>query len=146
MAQVMRTECSFGIVPLQKKDGVWQVLLIKHLLSNNWGFPKGKPIEGELPKESAVRELKEETALDVVRFLSDECLTEKYRFTRNRVLIEKSVTYFIAEVTGEIVLQKEELSASKWVLLSDADREVTFKENKRNCKKILDLLNKTSTT
>lgn len=138
----MHTECSFGIVPLQKKNGAWQVLLIKHLLSNHWGFPKGKPIDGELPKESAIRELKEETALDIVKFLSDDALSEKYKFIRNGVLIEKSVTYFLAEVTGEVVFQKEELSAVKWVLLSDAEKEVTFKENKRNYKKILDLMSK----
>ena len=48
--------------------------------------------------------------------------------------------------SGEVVFQKEELSAAKWVLLSDADKEVTFKENKRNCKKILDLVKGISTT
>ena len=34
-------ETSFGIIPLQKRDNIWHVLLIQHQEGHFWSFPKG---------------------------------------------------------------------------------------------------------
>ena len=43
----------YGIIPLRKHKGHWQVLLVLHIKGNYWGFPKGHHDPGETPKETA---------------------------------------------------------------------------------------------
>lgn len=130
-------EVSYGIVPLIRKGGVWNVLLVKHHSGDHWGFPKGHPIGGEDPKETAIRELLEETGLKVLRFLVDDDITEKYSFVRKGVSVSKSVTYYIAEVSGDIFLQFEELCGGKWVPLFEAESHITFPESRHVCQRVL---------
>ena len=59
---MMKKEFSFGIVPLQCVNEQWQVLLVQHQ-AGHWAFPKGHAEIGEEPKQTAERELLEETGL-----------------------------------------------------------------------------------
>lgn len=135
-------EIAYGIVPLTKKGGVWQVFLVKMHSGDHWGFPKGHPNEGESPKETALRELFEETGLKVKRFLVDTDLVEKYRFVRKGTPVSKSVTYYIAEVYGDIFLQFEELSSGKWVPLFEANSHITHAESRNVCQRVIDLFDR----
>ena len=132
-------EASYGVIPIRKKNGVWQVLVIKHQSGDHWSFPKGHAIEGETPKEAAVRELKEETGLSVKRFLSEEPLEECYIFERGDRPINKKVTYFLGEINGEVYLQEEEISGGKWVPLYEADAHVTYEESKSICLRLMEI-------
>jgi bis(5'-nucleosidyl)-tetraphosphatase len=105
----MKQDASFGIIPLRFMKGKWEIFLVQLRRGHHWGFPKGHPEQGEEPLASALRELKEETQLEVLSLLSKEPLVETYRFTSQGELIEKQVTYFIAQVTGEAALQEEEV-------------------------------------
>lgn len=134
-------EASFGIIPLQQIDGVWNVLLILHKGGRHWAFPKGRSNPGEKPLESARRELKEETGLDVVKLLQEEPLTEQYDFRRKGENVTKTVQYFPAIVSGEVKLQPEEIQDSKWVLLKEAVRHLTFREAKEMCRMLVRQLN-----
>ncbi|MBA3816641.1 MAG: NUDIX domain-containing protein [Parachlamydiaceae bacterium] len=129
----MVIEYSYGIIPLRKQGDAWMVLLIQHSAAGYWGFPKGHPDEGELPKATATRELKEETNLDVNHFLTDMMIEERYHFTFRGKSIDKTVGYLIAEVSGELVLQHQEVSAGKWVRLDEAEAELTY----NSCKAVL---------
>ncbi len=51
-----RREHSYGIIPLKKKEGVWNVLLVQ-LHAGHWGFPKGHPNNHETTLDTAQREL-----------------------------------------------------------------------------------------
>lgn len=130
-------EKAFGIIPLCKMGGVWNLLLVKHQSGDYWSFPKGHPIEGEEPKQTAIRELKEETGLEVERFIVEDEISEKYQFERNGVKITKTVIYFIAEVSGSIFLQLEELSGGKWIPLFEAESHITYSESKNVCQRVL---------
>jgi len=136
----MITERSYGIVPLEKKAGEWHVLLVQHSTARYWGFPKGHGEEGESPKQAAMRELLEETNLEVVRFLSDTVLDEHYHYKHNGQLISKMVSFFIAEVKGTVTLQAEEISGSKWVPLSHAVDSVTYESDKVICQQVIALI------
>ncbi|MBS0637706.1 MAG: NUDIX domain-containing protein [Verrucomicrobia bacterium] len=125
----MRYDQSFGIVPLQKVAGRMYVFIIRHR-GGHWTLPKGHPEGEETPLESAQRELFEETGLSVDRFISEEPLIESYQFSSRGKPIHKTVHYFIAEVSGAIRIQKEELQDGRWVELVRAHRFVTYAQMK----------------
>ncbi len=130
-------EASYGIIPLIKKDGQWQVLLIQHDAADHWAFPKGHAEANEEPRQTAARELFEETGLKVSNYLSTLPFIEKYQFFSRGQKIEKTVTYFVAEVTGELNLQAEEIRDSKWVPLATAADYVTFPAAKTICNQVI---------
>lgn len=118
-------EVSYGVIPLYLKEHKWQVLLVnsKH---GFWGLPKGHPEEGESPQETASRELFEETHLSILRWFQHEPLIETYTFTKGNALVSKTVRYYLAEVMGEVILQKDEIVDFAWVLLYQAASTVTY--------------------
>lgn len=137
----MSSEASFGIIPLRRSVSGWEVLLIQHRSGGHWSFPKGHAEAGESPKQTAVRELTEETGLSIVRFLKQDPLIEHYYFQRNGSEIDKTVTYFLAEVGNEEVsLQDAELVNYRWVPIEKAAGVVTFQESKSLCLEIEKLM------
>ena len=126
----MEKEESFGIIALSKASGEWKVFLIQHKKGRYWGFPKGHAEGGETDLEAAFRELKEETNLTVVRCLQEEPFIEEYQFLKKGVPVEKRVVYFVAEVTGRVRLQKEEIQDGVWVKFPEAISHVTHAEGK----------------
>ena len=126
----MRQEESFGVVPLSQKRGQWEVFLIQHKGGRYWGFPKGHSEGRETPQQAAFRELKEETNLDIVRCIQEKPLVEQYQFLIEGKRIFKRVFYFIAEVSGEIQLQQEEIQDGIWLPFPEALEKVTHSEGK----------------
>lgn len=126
----MRQDESFGVIPLSKERGQWEVFLIQHNRSGYWGFPKGHAESNETPQEAAFRELKEETNLELIHLLQQEPLMEQYTFMMEGRKVFKRVFYFIAEVGGTIELQKKEIHDGKWVFLSEALAQVTHQEGR----------------
>jgi len=137
----MPFEESFGIIPLRRQENSWEVLLIQHG-AGHWGFPKGHPEPGESPQETATRELKEEVGVDITQFLSDTPLKDSYHFSMKGKLINKTVTYFIAEVQGKVTIQLEEIRAYKWVPVEFAEEYISFRGAKNLCQQLLSLLKK----
>lgn len=121
-----RSDHSYGIIPLQWVEKAWQVLLIQHSRAKFWGFPKGHAEAGESPREAALRELKEETNLEVKRFLSDSVMEEHYQFSHHGRKINKTVWFFVAEVHGQLRVQEEEVSGARWLSLKEAETALTY--------------------
>lgn len=135
-------EESFGIIPLIRKESEWYVLIVLHQKGKHWAFPKGRGNPGESALQSAERELKEETGLNVESILQHDPLVEKYRFYRKQEIVQKRVHYFPATVSGDLSLQEEEIQDAKWVLLEDAASHLFFKESKSMCEALLQFLKK----
>lgn len=138
----MRKDESFGVIPLSKRSGNWEVFLIQHNRNGYWGFPKGHAETKESPKETAFRELKEETNLDPIRLLQEEPLTESYTFIAERRKVFKQVFYFIAEVDGRVELQSQEIHDGKWLTFPQAYQQLTHQEGKDLLAKVEKLLPK----
>jgi bis(5'-nucleosidyl)-tetraphosphatase len=136
----MKQDFSFGIIPLQKQSSKWHVFVIKHT-SGHWAFPKGHKENIENPLQTAKRELFEETGLTVNKLLSDETLTSSYFFLKKNQRVEKTVTYFIAEVEGTISLDRKEVVEGKWLEFSKAINLLTYQESKNILNKVNHLLN-----
>jgi bis(5'-nucleosidyl)-tetraphosphatase len=128
----IKYDYSFGIIPLTKKNNVWNVLLVQ-LHAGHWGFPKGHADPEESHFETAQRELLEETGLNVCHLLTEQTFEENYTFRVKGSLIHKKVIYFIAEVEGVSKILEEEIKAIQWVPLNESSKYVTFDQAKKIC-------------
>ena len=111
-----------------------KVLLIKQT-KGHWGFPKGHVEKDETEIETATREVKEETNLDVA-------IDENKRYTMKYVTDKgklKEVVLFIAKcVGGEIERQESEISDIKWLNFNEALKKITYDNTRELFKKVLD--------
>lgn len=114
---------SYGIIPLKKEDGIWKILMIKHVNGGHWALPKGHGEVNESAKQTAVRELLEETGLSVAKFLKRWALVERYCLEPS---VWKVVRYYLAEVEGEMKLQESEVSEARWVSLDEGGQLATY--------------------
>lgn len=129
----MENDSSFGIIPLRWINGRWEYLLVQaHKMW--WGFPKGHAEENEESFEAAKRELLEETNLQVETLLFNQPLYEFYQFPHEGKMISKTVAYWIAKVTGDVSIQKDEIADSIWLPFDEAVKQLTYEEGKKLCK------------
>lgn len=123
-------EKSCGAVIFRRHSGNVEYLLIKNKKGNNWGFPKGHMEIHENERQTAVREVKEETGLNVELLDGFRTISEYHPKGR----ITKQVIFFVAEMPSEnVVIQKSEVERFIWADYSLAVK--TFKFN--NDKKVL---------
>jgi len=90
-----------------------------------WSLPKGTPDDGETTEQTALREVREETGLDV-RIL-DSVGDIHYRFVRDGRRIEKTVHYFLMEVTGgDLERHDHEFEELRWFDVAEAETVMSF--------------------
>ena len=110
-----------------------KVLLIKQT-RGNWGFPKGHVEDNETERETAIREVKEETNIDV-KIQGNNAYREEYITDKGKL---KEVVYFIAKkIGGEIKPQEQEVSKIEWVDINEAKDRITYTNTKELFEKIL---------
>lgn len=125
-------ESSCGAVVFKSKNSKNKFLLIKNKRSAHWGFPKGHIELGETREETAVREVKEETGLDISIFpnfvqSSDYMIKGK---------IEKNVSIFLAQSSNSnYVMQEEEIDACGWFSYEKAFYVLFYQNDKQILKK-----------
>ena len=130
----MKKEKSCGCIILKDDE----VLLIKHN-KGHWDFPKGHMEQGETEKQTAVREVKEETNMDV-EIISDQKYRANYIIEDKQ--IDKEVIYFIAKpLSLEIKPQEAEVSIVEWVKIDDAVEKITYPTSKNIMKQVKKDLN-----
>ena len=94
-----RTELSAGGIIFRRKAGSVEIFFIKDPY-NRMTFPKGHQEMGESLVETAVREIKEETGLEGLRYIAPVGRT-LFRFRREGTTIEKTVYFFLFEAPPE---------------------------------------------
>jgi 8-oxo-dGTP pyrophosphatase MutT (NUDIX family) len=90
-----------------------------------WTLPKGTPHPGETTEATALREVGEETGLEVEivrRFESIE-----YTFVQSGTRIYKTVHYFLMVPTGgDLARHDREFEAVRWIDFDEAQSILTF--------------------
>jgi 8-oxo-dGTP pyrophosphatase MutT (NUDIX family) len=120
-------EKSCGAVVYRKYHGNTEILLIRHIKSGYWSFPKGHIECGESEAQTAIREIKEETGLDV---FVDTGFRETVTFSPRRDAT-KTVVYFVAKAKNHDILpQFEEISDYKWIEINQAGNLLTYDNDK----------------
>lgn len=121
-------EKSCGAVVFYNGKSNTRILLVKNNNGRYWSFPKGHIEIGESEKETAVREIKEETSLEVeikdgFREVSDYCPFGKIR---------KHVVFFLAQAfTDNVRIQEEEIAEYVWVDLQQARKLCSYDNDLR---------------
>lgn len=120
-------EKTCGTVCFTVEDGEVKYLLVQNKDSGHIGYPKGHIELNETETETAIREVKEETGLDVMPW-------DGFRFEYSFTLpngIRKNCVYFVGEYkSGAYTIQEEELGAS-WVLnFDDAMAKLNYPQDK----------------
>ena len=121
-------EKSCGAVLYAKDGDSVKFLLVKSSASDRIGFPKGHIEKGESEIDTAVREVYEETSLNVV-INSD--FKEEYNYTINGY-IQKKVVYFLAEFNLQDKYKIRDTEIMEQLLLSfeEAYRMLRFNQDK----------------
>lgn len=125
---MMVNEKSCGAIVYRKHHGNTEILLIKHINSGHWSFPKGHVEANETEVQTALREIKEETGVDVI---IDPTFREIVTYSPKKDT-QKDVVYFVAKAkTFEYTPQEEEIAEIKWVEIGHALTILTY-ENDRS--------------
>jgi len=120
-----RTAMAAGGVVLRLGDHGAEVALLGRVNDGSWVFPKGTPTHGESLEQTALREVREETGLDVkiVRPLGEMT----YSFAASGERIHKIVHFFLMEPTGgDPSLHDAEYDEVRWVSVPEARRMLSF--------------------
>lgn len=106
---------SAGAIVFTVVDGEARYLLLKHVKTGkHWGFPKGTMQKGETEKDTAKREIKEETGLANIEFIEDFEEKNEFSFEHEGQKYSKSVVYFLANSNVELAELSEEHSNYAW--------------------------------
>lgn len=124
----MQYEKSCGALVLRRdEDGKMYILMIRHKAGGHRSFPKGHMERGETEYMTAVREVFEETAVQIR-------LTQGFRETVHyhpMPGVSKEVVYFLTETTQkEIKAREGEIAEVEWVPLDHAEASLTYENDK----------------
>ena len=132
-------EKSCGAIVIYKQGNRCKILLVRNHNGRNYSFPKGHVELGETEEETAIREVKEETGLDITlipafREVADYCPFGKIR---------KRVVFFMAQTMSDKVhIQEEEIDSYIWVDLDEAHHRCTYDNDLRVIRKARENINK----
>ena len=124
----MRQEKSCGALCFLEDGTGRRVLLVKHRVGGHWAFPKGHVESGESEEQTARREVREETGVEI-EILPGYRETNHYSPCRG---VMKEVVYFRARALGgETRPQPEEIRIAKFVSIPEAMALLTYDADRR---------------
>lgn len=105
----MKRDKSAGLIVVNEN----KILLVKNP-KNQWLLPKGHLEKDETEEQAAVREIKEETDIDV-ELIPGFREEDAYWFREKGELVRKEVVFFMAKAkNSNITVDNEELSDANW--------------------------------
>lgn len=125
--------CGAVILHRDKKTNEIKILMVRNHNGRFYSFPKGHIELWEKEKETAVREIKEETNLDVeildgFREISDYCPFGKIR---------KRVVFFLATAkSDDIRIQESEIDSYTWIPLNGTKSSLNYDNDTRVIEKV----------
>ena len=126
------TATSAGGIVIAIRDGVAEFVAGKRRRERDgvtWTLPKGTPHPGETTEETAIREVGEETGLEVR--IVEPFDSIHYTFVKGGTRINKTVHYFLMVPTGgDLARHDREFESVRWVSFDEAGHLLTFETEK----------------
>ena len=130
----MKKEKSCGAIIYNNEN---KVLIVKHN-AGHWDFPKGHMEKGEDEYQTAIREVKEETSVDIELYKNN-------RYTINyspKEDVDKTVVFFLAKSKSDILKKQDsEIANIGWFSYDEALEVLTYDTAKELLKKSYSDLN-----
>ncbi len=120
-----RSAVAAGGVVIREGEHGLEVALLGRTNDGSWVLPKGTPDRGETAEQTALREVREETGLEVR--ITAPIGSMSYSFAATGLRVHKTVHFFLMEpVGGDISLHDSEYDEVRWVQVADARRMLSF--------------------
>ena len=122
-----KTTPSYGAIIIEETPAGRSVLMVGGF--HGWSFPKGHQEEGEIPEETARREVLEETGIKAV-------IDTSFSGTVDSALPgdRRTVTFFLGTSPDglvEPVAQLEEVGRARWIPVERAIGEIAYEPDRR---------------
>jgi 8-oxo-dGTP pyrophosphatase MutT (NUDIX family) len=114
-------------------DAEGRVLLLRRKQEGTWVLPKGRVEPGETLRQTALREVEEETGLKNLRIMREIGLVRYLFFWRpDNVNYKKTVHYFLMRLNGQSEIKMEpDFGEYAWRTTEDAIKLLTFENDRR---------------
>ena len=127
--QVRQLVSAGGVVVRKGEEGV-EVVICGRNSPSIWGLPKGTPDAGETREETALREVNEETGLEVV--CSGFIDAIEYWFVENRTRCHKTVYFYLmSPIGGDTSQHDDEFDLVRWMPVEEALDTLTYDDEVR---------------
>jgi 8-oxo-dGTP pyrophosphatase MutT (NUDIX family) len=115
---------SAGGVVHRTDGGRLEIVLVRRRQPPLWALPKGTPDSGETLAETAIRETREETGLQVQ--IEEPISAITYFFVHGRTRFHKTVHFFLMHpIGGRLEDHDHEFDEVRWVQIDEALRVMT---------------------
>lgn len=118
-----------GIIWRRSKDTNELELLLIQDAKNRWTIPKGHVEPGEEPKQTAEREIREETGLQDMKVMS-WLGKVNFRYRRNHTLVLMTMHIYLVQALGDTQKLKGEdwLNDMKWMSTNEAIDKIAYED------------------
>ena len=119
--------CGALVVRRDRDDGKMYILMIRHKAGGHRSFPKGHMERGETEHMTAIREVFEETA---VQIRIDSSFRETVHYSPMPGVTKEVVYFLTATEQKEIHPREGEIAEVEWVPLENAESSLTHENDK----------------
>ncbi|MSQ41958.1 MAG: NUDIX hydrolase [Dehalococcoidia bacterium] len=137
----VRDSMSAGGIVYRRRGPRIEVVLVGRDGGAFWALPKGRPQPGESLEQTALREVAEETGLEVA--IVGEVGSDRYWFTAaaEGARVRKEVRHFLMEARGgDLSRHDGEYDLVQWFDADEALRVLTFPSQRLMLERALDLI------
>lgn len=127
--EVVHETTSGGIIfRRDEKTNKLEILLIQDA-KNRWTIPKGHVEEGEEPRQTAEREIREETGLQEMKVMN-WLGKVNFRYRREHTLVLMTMHIYLVQGLGKTDMLKPEdwLSDIKWLPATEAVDKIAYED------------------